>query len=149
MATPRAIKLLHLAATCRALRHIFKECHPECKTLFHCLTGAVKGDHFSESGADFFFWRWALTKTLSISNSVAGCGGRRWDQKPAILMNRTNEPRGPRRGGEIGASFLNWSHWDPQGSPCRTHCNTVKITPSGSDKGDERLRTGGERGSVG
>lgn len=41
-------------------------------------------------------------------------------------MNRTNEPRGPRRGGEKGASFLNWSHWDPQGSPCRTHWNTPK-----------------------
>lgn len=42
--------------------------------------------------------------------------------------NRRNEPRGPRRGGERGTSFLNWSHWDPQGFPCRTHWNTKKTT---------------------
>lgn len=55
MATPGAIKLLPLAATWRAHRHIFKECRPESGKLCFTVSGAVKGDHFSESGADFFF----------------------------------------------------------------------------------------------
>lgn len=75
----------------------------------------------------FFFWTQALTKTLV---------GRRWLRSKAskFLASGPNQPRGPRRGGETSASFLNWSHRDPQGSPRRTRRKAIKIWPCGSDK---------------
>lgn len=62
---PRTVKLLQHTSTRRACCRIFKDKRspttvgvPSCewKTLIHCLTGTEKGDHFSESGADFFFF---------------------------------------------------------------------------------------------
>lgn len=101
----------------------------------HRCRGKGWGPHFAESGTDFFFlffWTQALTKTLSGVVVV----GRRWLRSKAskFLASGPNQPRGPRRGGETSASFLNWSHWDPQGSPRRTRRKAIKIWPCGSDK---------------
>lgn len=89
--TLRTIKLLSPYSYLESpLSHLQSVPSCECKTLFHHLTGTEKGDNFPENGADFF-WSWALTKTLSISNRVLICGGRRWDQKPAIQENQQKE----------------------------------------------------------
>lgn len=109
------------------------------------------GPTFLRKWSRFFFFRAKLsTKTLS-----RGGGGLRggWLRSKAckFLASGPNQPRGPRRGGETSASFLNWSHWDPQGSPRRTHRKAIKIWPCGSDEelGGKRQRrktvSGGEK----
>lgn len=93
------------------------------------------GPHFSESGTDFFFFGAKLRK--NFEQGWLGGGGRGgWLRSKAckFLASGPNQPRGPRRGGETSASFLNWSHWDPQGSPRRTRRKALKIWPRGSDK---------------
>lgn len=108
------------------------------KTFTQSLTGAEKrgwGPHFSESGAEFscfFFLRWAPSKTSSRGGG--GEGGCLRSKASKFLASGPNQLRGPRRGGETSASLLNWSHWDPQGSPRRTHRKAIKIWPCGSDE---------------
>lgn len=60
----------------------------------------------------------ALTK--NFEQEVGEVGGK--DQKPSqVPCKRTQSAkRAKKRGGETSASFLNWSHRDPQGSPHRT-----------------------------
>lgn len=58
-----------------------------------------------------FFFEVSSDKNFEQSCRVVECvcvgGGEARSKACKFLMNRTNKPRGPRRGGEKGASFLN------------------------------------------
>lgn len=93
------------------------------------------GPTFLRKWNRFFFF---LEPSSDKNFEQGWVGGREggWLRSKAckFLASGPNQPRGPRRGGETSASFLNWSHWDPQGSPRRTHRKAIKIWPCGSDK---------------
>ena len=79
--------------------------------------------------------RFFFSEPSSDKNFRQGWVGAALRSKACKFLARgPNQPRGPRRGGETSASLLNWSHWDPQVSPCRTRRKAIKIWPCGSDE---------------
>lgn len=91
-----------------------------------------KTDFFSSS----FFFILNLISTEAPTKTLS----RKWgwwvgeDQKPsqAPCKRTQSAERAKKRGGEASASFLNWSHRDPQGSPRRTCRKVIKIWRCGS-----------------
>lgn len=115
--TLRTIKLLHHTSTRRACRCIFKDkpipttgCVPSCewKTLIHPHRHRKRGSFLRKWSRFFFLKEVSSDKNFEQQLRGGGVWGKEVRSKACkFLMNRTNEPRGPRRGGEKGASFLN------------------------------------------
>lgn len=108
------------------------------------LTGAEKEDgaSISQKVEQNFFFPSPIEPSSDKNFEQRWGWWRGWLRSKAckFLASGPNQPRGPRRGGETSASLLNWSHWDPQGSPRRTRRKAIKIWPCGSDE-----RLGGEK----